>query len=491
MKLTTKVSLFFYTFIVVWFLIITFVFSNSIMESYDMLEAERFDWEIQRVKSGFLKYTQQYDKIIADWTKWDTAYEHVQNPSPYFSNSNIRPSLFQDIDLDMIFIVDAQKQLITGKTYNKITQTIENTSSIYGDVFSKYPDTNGLVLIDGRPHMFASRSVTNSEGTGTPLGQIVFVSILESDDILKISDELQEKISIRNLSDNNQISPEIAIEVTEKNAIAIYTIPYINTKSFLQLEILLSKEVSELGKKTVTKSLLLFLSSFAFLSLLMYIGVKRYVKKITALTDDVRAINHSKDLTLRIKNYNKGELGILSQSINTMLLQIERMHSKLTNFASFDALTGILNRRGGFEKLELYMKESANNQSPLTICFIDVNDLKYVNDHYGHNIGDEYLTAISSIFEGNIRGSDVLCRLGGDEFLLVYPNCTNLQAQETFERIFKCIELENARDAYPYLLSVSVGIETYNFLDDINHFVEKADTKMYINKKIYKATKQD
>ena len=85
--------------------------------------------------------------------------------------------------------------------------------------------------------------------------------------------------------------------------------------------------------------------------------------------------------------------------------------------ATVDMLTGTFNRRTGIIWLEKHMKLVTRSNSVVTICYLDVNDLKHVNDTYGHDEGDSLIKVVVATVQKFLRGSDIICRLGGDEFL--------------------------------------------------------------------------
>lgn len=106
----------------------------------------------------------------------------------------------------------------------------------------------------------------------------------------------------------------------------------------------------------------------------------------------------------------------------------KRAEEELKRLATIDTLTEVLNRGSGLLFFNMQLKLSKRNNSKLSICYLDVNDLKTINDTYGHQEGDEALKLVSGFLKETIREGDIACRLGGDEFLLVLPQCPIDQA---------------------------------------------------------------
>ncbi len=137
----------------------------------------------------------------------------------------------------------------------------------------------------------------------------------------------------------------------------------------------------------------------------------------------------------------------------------------------------------------MYMKDEKNQ--PLTICYLDVNNLKIVNDKLGHNIGNQLLIDVVKIIKQNIRNLDYLSRLGGDEFLLVLPNLTLLESREVMKRINKKIESFNALPEREYIISISFGIVEYDGKENLDELIIRADRKMYKHKTLIKKNTND
>lgn len=157
----------------------------------------------------------------------------------------------------------------------------------------------------------------------------------------------------------------------------------------------------------------------------------------------------------------------------------------LKYFASIDPLTEVYNKRMGIEILEKELHLSLLRKSPLSLVFIDIDNLKYVNDNCGHNEGDEYLKIVAQVIKSNIRKTDTVFRFGGDEFVLIFPFCDREIAQNIINKILENLNNLGKSLNKPYNLSFSYGISVFNFGDkkDINDLIREADLEMYNMKK--------
>ncbi|MDC7238314.1 MAG: diguanylate cyclase [Sphaerochaetaceae bacterium] len=156
--------------------------------------------------------------------------------------------------------------------------------------------------------------------------------------------------------------------------------------------------------------------------------------------------------------------------------------------ARTDKLTGILNRRACFEVLDEQVEYCKENKSDLTVCFADINQLKNVNDNYGHEVGDLLIKSITEVFIKNIREIDYVCRLGGDEFLVIFPKTNIHQAQKILDQINNQIRKINQSNKYTFVLSFSYGFSQYDDekCNNSSKLISVADKHMYEDKIKYR-----
>lgn len=170
------------------------------------------------------------------------------------------------------------------------------------------------------------------------------------------------------------------------------------------------------------------------------------------------------------------------------ITQNKQAEEQLQLYAATDVMTGVLNRRTGLAVLENQLQLSKRNNSYLSVCFIDLNDLKGVNDRYGHKEGDAYIILVTQTLRVNIRDMDTVCRMGGDEFLVIFPQCRQKDAQAIYARIAEQLKEYNQQEIKPYPVSISHGIAEYDpgQKTTAEELVSLADGRMYEEKRLYK-----
>lgn len=176
--------------------------------------------------------------------------------------------------------------------------------------------------------------------------------------------------------------------------------------------------------------------------------------------------------------------GLLSGLIGFIVFLNRRQYYKVKYFSEHDPLTGLLNRRAGYEALKDVLREGEAGKNPVSLCFIDINGLKQVNDLLGHDLGDELILTVSGVMSRMVRKADQVIRLGGDEFMIVFGDAAAAEAEEIWSRIVEKFEEINRSEDRPYLVSASHGIveRKDRRSAEMDELIRLADEKMYREK---------
>jgi diguanylate cyclase (GGDEF)-like protein len=162
--------------------------------------------------------------------------------------------------------------------------------------------------------------------------------------------------------------------------------------------------------------------------------------------------------------------------------------------AKTDAMTGALRRQETFDRLEQEISRSFRNHQPLALVMIDIDHFKFVNDRYGHLVGDVVLKNLVAFYQERLRDIDILGRVGGEEFLVILPATNEADALEIAERLRK--ELQDhviARVNHkPIKITTSSGISIFDpeqeldliHKDLANKYFQQADLAMYQAKQL-------
>lgn len=148
-----------------------------------------------------------------------------------------------------------------------------------------------------------------------------------------------------------------------------------------------------------------------------------------------------------------------------------------------DPLTGVANRRFFGKRLAAEIEVAQAINQPLVVAIADLDSFKLVNDKLGHAIGDETLRRSASLMRAQCRDTDVIARIGGDEFALLFPAIELEEAAGVCEQLRRAIETHPWHDVHPNLrVSVSIGITQWDGATEVEDLLEAADSQLYIAK---------
>ncbi len=137
--------------------------------------------------------------------------------------------------------------------------------------------------------------------------------------------------------------------------------------------------------------------------------------------------------------------------------------------AKTDFLTGLPNREEMYALLEVEMARSARTGGPLAVAMLDLDGFKEVNDRCGHHAGDRALVELAGLWSSNLRGTDIVARFGGDEFVVVMPSTEGGKARQLLSRL----------SAAGGPCGWSAGVAVWDGAEDVNHLLARADAALY------------
>jgi diguanylate cyclase (GGDEF)-like protein len=172
-------------------------------------------------------------------------------------------------------------------------------------------------------------------------------------------------------------------------------------------------------------------------------------------------------------------LGVLG--IVVAVRNLEKSHLRIITLVNTDSLTHLANRRSFIDFLEKAMAFAKRHEQPLSIILADLDKFKAINDTYGHQAGDQVLTAFGQVMQATIRQEDLAARFGGEEFILMLPGTTLEDATILAERLRE--RLENLTfPPHTMRVTASFGIAQYQPDDTFETLVKRADEGLYAAK---------
>lgn len=163
----------------------------------------------------------------------------------------------------------------------------------------------------------------------------------------------------------------------------------------------------------------------------------------------------------------------------------ERLERKLQTILITDELTGLYNRRGFLTLATQQMNVAERSKRAMLLFSADLDMMKYINDTFGHREGDQALIDIASILREAFRKTDIICRMGGDEFAILAIDTAEKTGEVLLKRLDSILETYNGREGRKYKLSMSVGVVYYNPENpsSLEELMIQADALMYEEKR--------
>ncbi|MEL6937668.1 MAG: diguanylate cyclase [Cyanobacteria bacterium J06598_1] len=199
---------------------------------------------------------------------------------------------------------------------------------------------------------------------------------------------------------------------------------------------------------------------------------QRFIGKLLVLRDITQ--QHQNQLKIQQANTD----------LTLKLEQIQRLQSQLKEQAIRDGLTGLFNRRYFEETIPAERTKAERAGTSLCIVLMDIDHFKKVNDTYGHIAGDEALRAFSGLVHKHIRGSDIACRYGGEEFILAMPDMPLTEAYQRAENIRRAVkEMVINCDGVTFQVTVSMGLGAFpDFPGSQKELLTRVDQALYVAK---------
>ncbi|MEA2021588.1 MAG: PAS domain S-box protein [Candidatus Caldatribacteriota bacterium] len=185
--------------------------------------------------------------------------------------------------------------------------------------------------------------------------------------------------------------------------------------------------------------------------------------------------------------FNKNDINLMefvSEQVATAI-DIKRMEEELKKLAHYDPLTGTYNRSYGLELLQRQVKIARRNKNSFLLAYADLDNLKRINDEFGHDEGDKAIIKIANLFQSTLREVDIVIRMGGDEFLLIFPDNSLKEVSLIINRLQNNLSKLNKSIKKNYQIKFSMGFSEY--LPDkpktLDELIAIADRRMYEEKK--------
>ena len=165
-----------------------------------------------------------------------------------------------------------------------------------------------------------------------------------------------------------------------------------------------------------------------------------------------------------------------------LLVTIAELEKKARHHATYDVLTGVMTRRGFLTKAESLYNIMVRDKHSLVCAYLDLDNFKAINDKFGHPGGDEVLKSFASDLENNIRKSDLIGRIGGEEFAMLLPDTDMAGATKVLNEVLlaarnKSVTYQGAE--IKYTVSIGIALCNQNNYHGLENLIKRADSALY------------
>lgn len=197
----------------------------------------------------------------------------------------------------------------------------------------------------------------------------------------------------------------------------------------------------------------------------------------------MNSVNAQLSSALKIIHMLKMQVGIQRQ-LEESLERIKESNQALETISKVDALTGVYNRRGFYEMAAKMIHNKSNRSKKMILIFADLDNLKSINDKLGHEEGDFAIRSVAGILTDSMRSTDIVARIGGDEFVAMAAAELDTDGEMIKQRIKTLMQEFNDRSEKNYYIDASVGYSEFLCKDDVvlEEYLGQADEKLYEDK---------
>lgn len=228
---------------------------------------------------------------------------------------------------------------------------------------------------------------------------------------------------------------------------------------------------------TVGLGLLIALVGAAWLARSVLVPLREFEKGVAHFSNE--------NLSYRLTLNNQDEIGRLALEFNAMAERLLAHRHKLEELSVRDGLTGLYNRRELEKRLHQEIQRARRYRRSLSVLMLDIDHFKNVNDHYGHQAGDEVLITVADLIQLNVRPVDVVCRYGGEEVAIILPETDAAGARTVAERIRGTVEdsVTTTPQGDTVHVTVSIGLAVFpRDGDTAASLIHAADQALYAAK---------
>jgi len=491
--------------------VVAILVSSSVVfiRGFARVEADEMHERVQRVVGTINAELRQLDADVVDYAAWDDTCAYLAGRDPGYVERNLVDSLFTSFRLNMLVILDSTGAVVYQRGFDLEKQEgvplakeweshLRNGSSL-ADHPSAFSAVSGPLCLTDGVWLVASRPVVDSDGEGPIQGTLLMGRVLDQAYVSSLAAQTRLSLNVRpaqgTLPDDWRAAlgslsagAPSTVKTPDDNTVAGYgLLKDVYGGSGLLLRVDAPRVVYAQGKLSIISFVVMLVGILLGLGLVLVLLLERSVlRPLAYLARGVKTVRVGGE---PLTGKGSAEFVSLAGDINHLVRELAGSERELRqryddarHLAERDPLTGLLNRRALFQRLEGELHTARRSGRQLSLVLMDIDDFKLINDHGGHLKGDEILRKLGTLFRDQARGSDVVGRYGGDEFLAILPGAAMQEAAAFAERIISSVADDSQFGPEETLVQValSLGISTYPQCgEEINELLAFADANLY------------
>jgi diguanylate cyclase (GGDEF)-like protein len=445
-----------------------------------------------------------------DWAAWDDTYRFVKDVNPRYVEANLPDQAITGLDVDFMVFVDSSGRIVYSKALDPLTHRSARLPQGLVSYLSRQPpmlhmsdsktSVSGVLGLPEGAYMIAAQPIGTSDQKSPPDGTFVVgcrltpsrmaalgpLALLPNAGSAPISiypaqGTLPADVS-RIRSSLSSTTSAVVSNVNDRDLAGYSTLAGIDGTPALFLKVVQPRTALAKAQASIFGvDVVMGVSGLMFFVLTGILLDRAVLARLGAVSRGVRDVGKTGDPAARVTVAGDDEIAHLAEDINGMLDELGHSRSELEYTASHDPLTGLHNRRSFSEGLDRTLAEHRRFGATGSVLWLDVDNLKDVNDGLGHAAGDEVLAGFGARLVRESRGYSIVARVGGDEFCILLPHTDSREALEAASRLVEAVSSETfpAGD-HEVRISMSVGVVTFpKNGEDAADLLSAADIAMY------------
>lgn len=455
-------------------IVTTFIFNIVMVRHIDSIENTQINDDYKAVNSIIDEEYQNLHRTNLDWAHWDNTYNFISGINRQnYTEVNLQEDTLNQLDVDFMYFYDNNMNMISSLT--KSTD-LNAEKLMKSKIFSAQFKNNSLYFLNlnGSLYIVSEACITTTNEKAKSNGKLIIGKRFDRKMLDNINSVVKDKIEISG-NNKNKIPAADTYKVVNDYVVSTRKVQDINGDKSIVYSVTMLRSYYKsaryyFGIYVMILSTVVIVTAF----IAIYVFDKYVLKRLKTINSFLDAVADTQNMELRLNLCGKDEISNIAATINKMLKEIGNSREELMKLSYNDKMTGLKNRAYAdmcFKKLD----HKAN--AKYSVIMGDINGLKITNDTYGHKKGDELIKKMAEILEDSCSKGDIICRWGGDEFLILIEGKKHNYVENLIAEIkMKCEE--GVKD-FGFYVSMALGSANNSGMADSETVMKIAEQKMY------------